>query len=258
MNLMGLTCSPLDELSGSSNQEAQKGDTDFVLSTNVKPSNDPNHIFHGNVKTKPFPLNDSMDSFKDVATHSDELKKSSRFVFNSLVKLESAHNTRTSTKIRQHARIFWPQNHFKTSKRIQNSTLSRDQIPNKRVKLSYGRNNFSDDDDYTNLFDHDSKGIKPFNDFLHSREVVLRIGNKFATTEDIQCLCPGREIEDKIINIMALKTTLMQLHQLTDQTVWSLPSSFADDVLQGQSVNRLTTTYAIHLMPPFSSLKCVK
>jgi len=34
---------------------------------------------------------------QDVATHSDELKKSSRFVFNSLVKLESAHNTRTST-----------------------------------------------------------------------------------------------------------------------------------------------------------------
>jgi len=35
-----------------------------IPSTNVKPSNDPNHIFHGNVKTKPFPLNDSRDSFK--------------------------------------------------------------------------------------------------------------------------------------------------------------------------------------------------
>ncbi|KAK7310104.1 hypothetical protein RJT34_07379 [Clitoria ternatea] len=59
------------------------------------------------------------------------------------------------------------------------------------------------------------------------REVLLRNGGSFATTGDIECLCPGRVIEDK------------------------------DDVLQGLSVKQLLKLYAENWMQPFLNLKYI-
>jgi len=50
--------------------------------------------------------------------------------------------------------------------------------------------------------------------YAHSgrEDVVLRIGNKIATTRDIQCLCPDREIEDKVKQWSYAKCDVLSSH----------------------------------------------
>jgi len=151
---------------------------------------------------------------QDVATPSDELKKSSRFIFNSLVKLESAHNTHTSRKFWQRDRLFWQQNDLKsvTCKGIQKSTPIRthDQIPNKRAKLSIEPNDFSNEDDKANLFTNDSEGIiKPLNDYLHSNSMEMMNTEDYSNKIEI-CTSNYKRVKQSTVVLMVCATLIIR------------------------------------------------
>lgn len=113
---------------------------------------------------------------QNVANRCDELQKSSRVLFTSLVKLESVLNTDPPGKIEHSAMLFGPKNDHESAmcKGIPKSTSSHshDQIPNKKAKPSNDTNDIFDEDEKYNLFDNDSKDIKHFNDIFDEDEKI--------------------------------------------------------------------------------------
>ncbi|KAK7407663.1 hypothetical protein VNO78_09661 [Psophocarpus tetragonolobus] len=186
-------------------------------------------------------MNAAMECARGIAARSGEIEKSSSMICTSLAKLESALNSDSLGEVGHTAKLFGPENDHEstTCQGIRKSKpfQTHDQIPNKKAKPSNDPNDISDEDDKINLFDNESKGIRPLNDpdnfhsvprltnvgmeqfptplamhipmntlkldsharwFYYDSEVLLRIGDASATTRDIECLCSGMMIEDKI------------------------------------------------------------
>ncbi|KAJ1437047.1 Ulp1 protease family, C-terminal catalytic domain [Sesbania bispinosa] len=79
-------------------------------------------------------------------------------------------------------------------------------------------------------------------------------GNIIGTRQDFDCLCPGKYIFPPVVQMMALKVTWNQKQNKT-QTVWCLPPSFAEDVIQGNTADVLCMLYTEQWMQPFPDLK---
>ncbi|KAJ1405463.1 Papain-like cysteine peptidase superfamily [Sesbania bispinosa] len=88
------------------------------------------------------------------------------------------------------------------------------------------------------------------------REVIFRMGDTVATHDDFACLCPKKKIDPKIMKMLAMKAIRMQ-HHITTKMIWSLPPSFAEDILLGHTIEDLMTTYSEYWMKPFETLKYI-
>ncbi|RDX74301.1 hypothetical protein CR513_45974, partial [Mucuna pruriens] len=195
---------------------------------------------------------------QDVAARLNELQKSSRFIFTSLAKLESALNTDTLGKIGHPVKLLGPQNDHESvmCKEIHKSICipSQAKPSNDPIDISY-------EDDKINLLDNDSKAIIPLNDCLQSNSVQMMKGD--IDTKDYSnkmeiCTSNYKRVTPSKVSIKSnfpptpdMQQTPAEINVQTCFTLTTLPGY----VLQGQPANQLLKAYAIHWMPPFSGLK---
>ncbi|KAJ1394328.1 Ulp1 protease family, C-terminal catalytic domain [Sesbania bispinosa] len=74
------------------------------------------------------------------------------------------------------------------------------------------------------------------------KEVIFKQRNARATIRELDCLCPGKIVEDEIIRLMAMRNTWRQLN-VNVQIVWTLPPSFSEAILDEQSKENIAMTY---------------
>jgi hypothetical protein len=55
---------------------------------------------------------------------------------------------------------------------------------------------------------------------------MIQVGGFKVSRMDLHCLCSNEVVQDKIFNLMAIKTTWSQ-YNAANKVVWSIPPTFA-------------------------------
>ncbi|KAK7308696.1 hypothetical protein VNO77_42319 [Canavalia gladiata] len=211
-------------------------------------------------------MNAAMDSAQDAAAFCDEMGKSSHVIITSLSKLESALNTDTignsPQKIELPAILFGSKIDDKC---ITSHTF--DQIPNKKANPSIDPNDISDEDRKIDLFDNDSKGIKPINYCIQTNDMPQMATATFIQRQGLETFCDSegppsnmketREDRYEYLRVGLALTMLIKSNCYLTPDMQLTLAEMKDDVLRGQPVTLLLKTYAIHWMPPFSCLRYI-
>ncbi|XP_057419418.1 uncharacterized protein LOC130713650 [Lotus japonicus] len=86
-----------------------------------------------------------------------------------------------------------------------------------------------------------------------ANEVLLKTEEHVATRKSFDCFCLPQKITREILGWMAVKATWTQQHGV-DQTLWSLPPTFADDVSNSLTIEEMKAKYVAKWMWPFPNL----
>ncbi|PNX91645.1 hypothetical protein L195_g047778, partial [Trifolium pratense] len=93
------------------------------------------------------------------------------------------------------------------------------------------------------------------NDF-DVKDIVFRKGKTVFARCEFECMLPGMLVSREIILMMALRVTWTQQNTFC-KTLWCLPPSFADDVVEDDTIDKLHGYYGKDWLPKFDRLNLV-